>query len=153
MAARYTVESNGDIALVAATAKTIVAAVAAANSMVRAVEVSMSFDGVTASNEPVTVELGEHDGSTTGTRTTHTPLQTGGPTRTVQATAFRNYTVEPTVISVMKRFLVRPDGGLLIMQFPLGREFEQIAGSQSILLRNTAPEVVNCQGYIEFEEG
>lgn len=153
MAARYTVETNGDIALVGATAKSIMSVINAANSVHRLVELSVSFDGVVATDEPVTVELCESTQATAGTSDAHTTVQTGGPGRTAQSTARRNYTAEPTVLTVIKRWLVRPDGGLLLIQFPLGREPEQTVTLDASILRLTAPQAVNVQGYVEFEEG
>lgn len=153
MAARYTADTTGDVALSAATAKTILNVIAASNALVRVVEIGVSFDGTTSSAEPVTVELGFCTQAGAGTSTSHTIVQTGGPTRTVQATAQRNYTAEPTVITAFKRWLVRADGGLLVVQFPLGREPEQITTADGVLIRCTAPATVNVQGYIEFEEG
>lgn len=152
MAAGYTVESNGDIALVAATAKTILSFINAANAISRCVELSVSFDGVSGAAEPVTVELGFCTEAGAGTATAHTIVQGRGPTRTVQGSAKRAFSAEPTAITVWKRWLVHPQAGLVI-QFPLGREPEQIVTADSIVVRCTAPAAVNCQGYIEIEEG
>lgn len=152
MPARYTVETNGDIALTAATAKTIMSVVAASNAPIRLVELSVSFDGTTASAEPVTVELCHNTEGAAGTSTAHTLVQSGGPTRTAQASGKRNFTVEPTTITVVKRWLVHPTAGL-IYQAPLGREVEQNTTADALLVRCTAPANVNVQGYMEFEEG
>lgn len=152
MAARYTADTNGDVALAAATAKTILNVITAANGLLRAVEIGVSFDGVSATAEPVTVELCKSTQATAGTSTAHTIVQSGGPTRTVQATAARNYTAEPTALTVVKRWLVHPQTGLLV-QFPLGREPEQVTSANALCLRCIAPAAVNAQGYIEFEEG
>lgn len=152
MAARYTADTAGDIALAAATAKTILNVINATNGLLRAVEIGVSFDGVSATAEPVTVELCKSTQATAGTSTAHTIVQSGGPTRTVQATAARNYTAEPTALTVVKRWLVHPQTGLLV-QFPLGREPEQVTSANALCLRCTAPAAVNAQGYIEFEEG
>lgn len=153
MPARYTVETNGDIALSAATAKTILNWISGSNALSRVVELSVSFDGTSATAEPVTVELCSSTQATAGTSTSHTIAQSGGPTRTAQGTAQRNYTAEPTVLTVLKRWLVRPDGGILLVQFPLGREPEQITTADGLCLRCTAPATVNVQGYMEVEEG
>jgi hypothetical protein len=153
MAARYTVETTGDVALSAATAKTILSVICAANAPLRLTEIGVSFDGVTATAEPVTVELCSSTQATAGTSTSQTPVQTGGPTRTAQAGGARNYTAEPTVLTVLKRWLVRADGGLLVLQFPLGREPEQVTTADALCIRCTAPATVNAQAYIEFEEG
>lgn len=150
--ATYTVETNGDVALVAATAKTIMNAINASAGLIKLAELSVSFDGVAANAEPVTIELCKSTQATAGTSTSHTMAQCSGPTRTVQATAARAYTAEPTVLTVIKRWLVHPQAGMLL-QFPLGREPMQVTGSQGLSVRCTAPAGVNAQGYMEIEEG
>lgn len=152
MAARYTVESNGDIALSAATAKTCLSYIAASNALFRVVELSVSFDGTSSSAEPVTIELCYSTQAGAGTSTSHTIAQTGGPTRTAQGTAARNFSAEPTALTVWKRWLVHPQTGFA-MQFPLGREPEEVVTADAIVLRLTAPAAVNMQGYMEVEEG
>lgn len=152
MAVGYTVETTGDIALSAATAKTVMSVINAANGLIRLCEFSVSFDGTSATAEPVTVELCSNTEGAAGTATSHTIVQVRGATRTVQATAKRNFTVEPTTITVLKRWLCHPTAGLVI-QFPLGREPEQTTTADALLIRCTAPANVNVQGYMEFEEG
>jgi hypothetical protein len=152
MSAGYTVETNGDIALTAATAKTILNYIVASNSIGRIVEMSVSFDGTSGTAEPVTVELCSSTQAGAGTSTSHTMAQLRGPTRTVQGTAARNYTAEPTALTVLKRWLVHPQTGF-VMQYPLGREPEQVTTADGLCVRCTAPANVNCQGYLEIEEG
>lgn len=152
MAAGYIIKTVGDNALAAATAETVLNIINAANGLIRLVEFSVSFDGTSATAEPVTVELCFSTQATAGTSTAVTPVQIRGPTRTVQATAARAYTAEPTVITVIKCWLVHPQLGLVV-QFPLGREPEQTTTADGLLLRCTAPAAVNVQAYLEFEEG
>ena len=153
MASRYTVNTSAAQALAAATAETVVNWISGANSLSRCVEMSVSFDGITSSDIPVLVELGKCTQATAGTSTSHTIVQRGGPTRTAQGTAARLYSVEPTVITVLKEWFVRADGGLFVLQFPLGREFEQTTTADGLLIRCTAPAVVNVRAYLEIEEG
>lgn len=152
MPAGYTVESNGDIALTAATAKTVLSVINAANSLIRITEIGASFDGTSGSAEPVTVELCMSTEATAGTATSHTIVQCYGSPRTVQATGKRNFSAEPTVLTVCKRWLVHPQTGIVI-QFPLGREPEMTTSADALVLRCTAPAGVNFQGYLQFEEG
>jgi hypothetical protein len=150
----YIVESAGDIALTAATAKTILNVINGANALIRLVELSVSFDGVTGTAEPVTVELCGSTQATAGTPgATPTPVQIRGATRTAQATAGRNYSAEPTVLTTWKRWLVPAFNGLLVVQFPLGREPEMVTTADGICLRCTAAAAINCQAYVEWEEG
>jgi hypothetical protein len=148
-----TVDTTADVDLTAATAKTILMYICAANTPARIVEFSVSFDGVVAGAEPCTVELVFSTQAGAGTTTSQTPLATSGPIRAVQGTGARNYTVEPTVLSVRKRWLVHPQAGI-VMQFPLGREPQQNTSAGGIGIRVTSPGgVENCQGYIEIDEG
>jgi hypothetical protein len=151
----YAIETAGAIALVAATPKTVLNIINGTNALVRMTGFSVSFDGVTSSAVPVLVEIGASTQATAGTPTggTFTPTQVRGPTRTCQATGGRNYSVEPTVITAWFPFLVPAFNGLLVMQFPLGREPEQIVTADGLLLRCTAPAAVNCRAWMEFEEG
>ena len=152
MPAGYVAETTADVALTAATAKTILSVINSATGLIRVTEISGSFDGISSTAEPVTVELGLCTTTGAGTSTSHTIVQNRGPTRTVQATAKRNYTAEPSTITVIRQWLVHPQTGITV-QFPLGREPEQITASQLILIRCTAPATVNARGHIEFEEG
>jgi hypothetical protein len=154
MQAGYVVLNTADVALTAATAKSILAAVAAANAPLRLTELSVSFDGVSGAAEPVTVELCASTQATAGTNTSFTPVQTRGRTRTVQAAGAVNYTAEPTTLTVIKTWLVHPQTGM-VLQFPLGREPESsiAADAEALIVRCTAPAAVNVRGYIEFEEG
>lgn len=150
--ATYTVESNGDIALSAGTAKTVLSVICAANAPIKIVEIGASFDGTSSTAEPVTVELCSSTEASAGTATAHTIAQTGGMPRTPQSSGKRNFTAEPTVLTVLKRWLVHPQTGM-VLQFPLGREPMQATTQDAIALRCTAPAAVNFQGYLEFEEG
>jgi hypothetical protein len=152
MSAGYVAETNGDVALTAATAKTILSVINAANGLIRLCELGVSFDGISATAEPVTVELCSSTEAGAGTATSHTIVQFRGPTRTVQATAKRNFSAEPTVLTVIKRWLVHPQSGIVV-QFPLGREPEQVTTADALVIRCTAPATVNVQAYMEFEEG
>jgi hypothetical protein len=152
VASRYTVESNGDIALTAATAKTVLSYFAGSNATFVIVEMEAGFDGVSPVAEPVTVELCKCTTAGAGTATSHTLVQSGGPTRTAQGSAKRNYSAEPTTITVVKRYLIHPQTSRPF-QFPLGREPQQIASGEAYVLRCTAPAGVNFQGFMEIEEG
>ena len=153
MAARYIAETGGDVALSAATAKTVLNVVAASNALFRLIEFSVSFDGTSSTATPVLVELcySTQAGNGTGSSSV-TIAQTGGPTRTVQATSNKNYSTEPTTLTTWKRWRVHPQTGIT-MQFPLGREPEETVTADALCLRLTAAASVNAQAYMEFEEG
>lgn len=153
MAARYVVTVAADAALTATVAKTILNVINAANSLIRITEFGVSFDGIAADAEPVLIELCKSTQATAGTAgSSPSPVQVGGPTRTVQATAGEDYSAEPTALTAIRKWMVHPQTGIVV-QFPLGREPEQITTADGLCLRLTAPAIVNATGYIEFEEG
>ena len=154
MAAGYVVATIGSLALAAATAKTVLSLITAANALTRIVELYVGFDGVTATAIPPTVELCYSTQAGAGTPgTTPTIVQIRGATRTVQATGAQNYSAEPTVLTVWKSWLIPAYNGSLLIQAPLGREPEQIVTADALCIRVTAAAIVNCRAYIEFEEG
>lgn len=150
------------IALVAATAKTIMYVNAGASSNIDLCELCVGFDGVTASAVPALVEWTfstKASNSVPGTGSTaFTPLQSRGwPTSASGNAGANTCTSEPTVQVSHRQWLVTPNGGLLIMQFPLGREPTGISSGAAIsgiqvACRVTAPAVVNVRGYAEWEE-
>lgn len=152
MPAGYTVETTANVSLSAATAKTVLSVVCASNAPIRICEFGISFNGTSPTAEPVTVELCSSTQAGAGTSTSQSPVQIRGPTRTVQASGARNFSAEPTTLTVLKRWLVHPQSGIVI-QSPLGREPEQVVTADAICIRCTAPAAVSASGYIEFEEG
>lgn len=151
MKAGYSIETTADVALSAATAKTVLSAINAANQLLWIVEFSISFDGVAADAEPVLIELCSSTQATAGTSSSQTPVQTYGSARAAQFTGARNFTAEPTVLTVLKPYLVHPQTGIE-MQSPLGRETTQSVTADALCLRVTAPAAVNCRAYMEVEE-
>jgi hypothetical protein len=149
------------IALVAATAKTIMYLNSGSNTDVCLSEMCVGFDGVSASAVPALVELvlgTKASNSTPGTAsTTFTPLQIRGwGVKAAQAAAANACTSEPTVLVSTKQWLVTPNGGLLVVQSPLSKEptAHNIASTSGLQLgvRVTAPAIVNTRGYLEFDE-
>lgn len=154
MSSGFTITTEGSEALAASTAETVLMIVGAANVTFRLVEFGISFDGVTATAVPAVVELVSSTQATAGTNTGATEKQIrGNPNHTPQCTGFHSYTAEPTVLTPIKELFVPQFMGLLVMQFPLGREFEQLTSADGIGIRVTASATVNCRGWMEWEEG
>jgi hypothetical protein len=155
MAAGYVVKTAGATALVGAAAKTLINWISGATVSPIPVEFSISFDGVTASAVPVLVELGystQGAAGTPGTSPTPTLIRGRG---TAVSTAAESYSAEPTTLTPFKHWLVTPNGGLLVIQFPLGREPQaDLSGgtNKALFLRANAPANVNARAYVEAEE-
>lgn len=149
----YAVTTEGAVALVAATAKTVLGVKAHANSGVQVKGFGVSFDGVTAADEPVLVELCYATFATNspGTNSTSvTARQRYGRALTAGFTAAKGWTAEPTVLTVVKELQLSPNGGTLEYQFPLGQEPDS-ALAEGYVLRCTAPDAVNVRATFEVE--
>lgn len=142
-------------ALSAATAKTVVNLIAGANDVPLLTELSIGFDGVTASAVPVLVDLcysTQGAAGTPGASPTPTLIRGKGASG---STSGIDYSAEPTTLTAFKHWLITPNGGLLVLQFPLGREpLGDASGgtNKAMALRANAPAVVNTRAYLEFEE-
>jgi hypothetical protein len=155
MKAGYVVPIGANVALVAATAKTVLCAIAPAQFGIDWIGYEISFDGVTASAKPVLVELCTctlATNSTPGTgNTTATVTQRYGPSITAGFTGFYGSTSEPTVITMFDSFTLTPNGGTLIRDFPKDRT-PDTAVSTGFLIRCTAPDSTpNVRGSMLIE--
>lgn len=156
MAALYKIKTGTTVtALVAATAKTLLNIIAGANDAPIPTQFSISFDGVTASAVPVNVEPSYSTQATAGTPgSSPTPTLVRGK-GAAGSTAGVDYTAEPTVLTPFDHWLITPNGGLFVVQFPLGRETQgDLSGgtNKAIAYRATAPANVNVRAGVEFEE-
>lgn len=147
----YSSVTGAAVALVAATAKSILGVKANAASGVLLKEATVSFDGVTAGAVPVLVELCYATFATNGpgtSSTSVTPVQLGGRVLAHGVTAARAWTAEPTVLTVLTEKLIHPQAGV-IEQIPLGDE-PDTAFAEGFVIRCTAPAVVNVRGTLKF---
>jgi hypothetical protein len=150
------------ISLAAAGAKTILYTNSAAANQPSFTEMCVSFDGVSATAVPALIELvygNKTANFTPGTGSTaFTALQLRGwPTQASAQASANNCTTEPTVLTTLKQWLLTPNGGLLYVQYPLGREPTGAASGAAISgiqvgVRVTAPAIVGVRGFYEYEE-
>lgn len=149
----YDCSTEGAVALSAATAKTVIGVKAHANSGLQVVGYKVEFDGVTASAVPVLVELGYCTWATNspGTNSTSTtPRQRSGRVLTAGFTSGKTWTTEPTVITVGHDFILTPNGGVVLYDFPLGTEPDS-ALAEGWVLRCTAPATVNVRAVLSVQ--
>lgn len=149
----YSCTTEGTVALSAATAKTIIGVRAHANSGLQLKGFEVAFDGVTASAVPVLVEVcyctfGANPPGTNSTSTT--PRQNHGRSLTAGFTSGKNWTTEPTTLTVLKEILMAPDKGLISFQYPLGQE-PDCALSEGFAIRCNAPATVNVRATMNVE--
>lgn len=148
MKAGYSAEVGAAVALVAATAKTVLSAIAPAQFGVDLRQIRVAFDGVTASAVPVVVEVVSF--TTDGTGTAGTVNQVYGRSITAGFTTKYNYSVEPTTATAIDRYTLTPNGGTLIYDYPADRT-PDTAVSNLIGIRCTAPAAVNVNATLVFE--
>lgn len=141
--------NSAAVALSAATAKTIVSAIAPSQQRVLVREWSGSFDGVTSSAVPVLVEIVYFTGGGVGTALAPTKTNQGDP-ENLQSTAKENYTTEPAGAVVIDSILVSPTSGFKEIR-PLGQEIP-VPGGKMIGIRCNAPATVNVRGTLKCVE-
>lgn len=152
MASVYSITTEGEVALTAATAKTALALFSGTGSKPRIVEWGVSFDGTSATGEPVLVRLFRltTDNGTRTTTTVEVPWDADNPTPV--GVGRHNYTAEATKGSAIYTEECHPQSGVA-RQYPLGREIVlDNATSDGVGIELTAPANVNCVAYLVWEE-
>lgn len=139
-------------------AKTVLNVIAGANQPVCVFEWGVSFDGVTASAVPATVELCTSTQATAGTSAGSIPaiVQTEGRTIAAQFTSGHNYSAEPTVLVAIEQFYVPQFMGVFVKQYPLGFEPDtDLSGGtiKALALRVNVTANVNCLAYMRVGIG
>jgi hypothetical protein len=116
---RYTITTQTNVSLTAATAKTIAAVSTPSTRRAKLVGVSVSFDSVTATDGSVLVEIVRSDATTAGVATSRTPVPIDSAEAAALCSGFVNYTAgnEPTNYTVVDEKRITPVGGTLIEPF------------------------------------
>lgn len=148
MAGLRFIAQTGEVALSAATAKTVLQIVAASNHRVRIKRWGVFFDGVSTTAEPVQVRLLRQ--TSAGTMSSLTPTKLGTESETLQTTAQHTATVEPSAGDTLDIAEVHPQTGYEVI-FPAGEEID-VAGSGRVGIECTAPATVNVRAKIIAEE-
>ena len=148
----YAVTTEGEEALAAATRETLLQVRGATSTKARIVRWGVSFDGVTASDAPVLVDLERQTTDGTGVGATEAALDPDDPT--AACTAFHTFSgTQPTAGDKLEQHEVHPQGGLLMVEYPPGREpIIDSATSSRIAVVATAPAIVNAVAFIHWEE-
>jgi hypothetical protein len=149
----YSAPIAASVALVATTPKSVVGVSAPASFGVDLRKIRLSFDGVTATDRAVLVEVCAATFATNAPGTNSTSItvqQVAGRSITAGFTAAYNWTAEPTVLTVIDSVQVSPYNGTLIYDYPLG-DSPDSAVSQGFVIRCTAPtSAVNVRGTLIF---
>ena len=149
MARLNAVAQTSEVALTAATAKTVIQITAAANHRVAVLGWGVFFDGTSVTAEPVQVRLLRQ--TTAGTMSALTPVALDGDVAlTLQTSAQHTATAEPSAGTVLDVCECHPQQGYEV-KYPLGQE-PILSGSGRVGIECTAPAGVNVRAKILFEE-
>jgi hypothetical protein len=138
-------------------AKTVLMVIAPSGSGLLVCEFGISFDGIAASGVPALVDLvsSTQGGAGTSTETPTITQNRGRVTTGAAPTGGSKYSAEPTTLVRHKAWYVTPNNGILVVQFPLGREPEIDASGGTIRgygIRVNVPAAVNVLAYMEVEK-
>lgn len=104
------------VALTASTAQTIVGVKAPTNQVVKVLEAAVGFDGANSANAPSVIDYGNCTFATNGPGTNSTSVtptkRDSGRGETIQSTAAKHWTTEPTVITVNRNMDVGQFNGI-----------------------------------------
>lgn len=135
---------------VTSTPKSILGVKAAANLCLKSRRIIVSCDGVDATKGPALVEIcsATFAANPPGTNSTLlTPAkQDTGRAETVQCTAARAWSLEPTVLTVVEQFNVPTFNGVVVKSLA-----GLIPGGAGLVVRVTLPAAVTCNVTISLD--
>src|SRR5690349_11958067 len=151
--AGYSAPAGAAVALVAATAKSVIGVNGTSAFGVDLKKARIAFDGVTATAVAVLCELCQATFATNAPGTASTTItvqQSYGRAITAGFTAARGWTTEPTVLTPIDEILLDPNKGLFVYDFPLGDTPDSNV-SNGFVIRCNAPAAVNMRGGLWWE--
>lgn len=145
----YSVTTTADVATGTA-AKTIIQIKAGSTKRCKLVEWGISFEGTTSTDPPVDVRLlRQTTDGTAGSALTPVEWDEGG--EAALFTSGMNFSAEPAAGDVLAVYQVTPNGGLLVIQYPFGREIT-LATSGRVGIECTTGVTVDARAYMVVEE-
>jgi len=145
---RCTATTEGEITLPTAS-RTILQLKAPTNQRAALLVFSVSFDGTSATAQPVQVSLVKQTSSAPGAAAA-TEIKDGPGSETIQCVVVKNSTADPGTQAVHRRYEVHPQSGLERVFGP--DEEIIIAGGEYLGIVCNAPAAVNVTGHIVWEE-
>lgn len=145
---QYSINVTGE-ALAAGTAETVLQGVASGSKSIGLVRWAVSFNGVSASDGPVRVELLRL--SSAGTSAAFTPVKIDPASDTAMMTARTSHTAEPTVGDVLGTYYITPLAGLLLIQYAPEDQI-RVAANGRLGVRCLAVAAVNVSASMVFSE-
>lgn len=147
---RYNISTTADIALTAATARTVLQLVTPASRKAWVEELKVAFESVTATDVPVIVECYRQSTAGSGSSAV-TPRAVDEGFPAPLCTAIQGPTAEPTTGELVWQIEVTPIGGTLIYPWPEGKE-PSMATSSRFGVVVTSPQAQNCRASLTYRE-
>lgn len=152
MPSYYSATTEGEEALAAATAETIIALIGATQVKGEIRQWGVFFDGTSATAEPVRIRV-VRTTADDGTATAATEKAWEPDSPTANCTAKHSYTAEPTKeAQALLDIEVHPQTGWAEQYLPGEGIFLDNTTTNGIAIEVTAPAVVNCTAYIKWSE-
>lgn len=148
--------SRNTVFAATAGAKTILKLISGAAFNIKVHEIGLSFDGVTATAVPATVDIFTSDETTAGTSgVTALTAQIKGVALAHGITGGSNFSAEGTTYTLVKTLFVPQFMGLMVLQNPLGLEEGSPGGAvaDSIGVRINVTANVNAHCWIKWSRG
>lgn len=140
---------SGEVSLTAATAKTVLQLVAATNHRSKVNGVHIAGKGIVVTDGPIKVRILRQ--TTAGEMSVATPVKNdSSDDETLQTTAQKNATAEPTAGDVLEEFEVHPQTQYRCF-YPFGQEIV-VPGGTRIGIECTAPQNQTVTAGFDFEE-
>ena len=133
-------------------AKTVLKLITPTSFNLKAHEIGVSLDGVTATAVPATLEWGTSDETTAGTSVgTPVTTQVKGRVQAHGLTVGQNFSAEGTTYTIHSGVYVPQYMGIFVLQNPLGLENESPGdAADSFLLRINVTANVNVLAWIKW---
>ena len=151
---RYTITTEGEEALVAATAETVLLLAGSASAKGLLWGFGFSLDGTSSAAEPVQWKLKRGNSASQGTSTAATEEKRDSDLPAALLTGFHSFTAEPTYTGqALMAGEIHPQGGVYEWRANTLEECFVLddATNSFFGVELTAPAVVNAQGWMDFE--
>lgn len=153
----YTAHTETVYTVLTADTSSVMEVLGSANVRAELVEFGVSFNGTSATQAPILVRLRQITATGTGTACTEVSADRSAKT-SPGCQAKHTLTVEPTMVAsvALGSWYVHPQGGNLVIQYPLGSRpiICDGSGSQGIALELTSASGVTpqCSAYVTWSE-
>lgn len=146
----YSLSNAADRSTTGGTGVTMLGIGSPSTRRVKIIEVWAAFSSVTATDQPVEVELLTCTSAGTSTAGTPSPIDKADPV--ALCSGFENCSIEPSGISVMFATKISPIGTTMIYQTPLGQEITLLVSSFFGVRLNSPQSQSGIRLTIKFQE-